>query len=158
MSRARRSGESSGVVRFRIIVAKQVDATVRDTGTSRRVRQAFVAVHRDIAERGCVAAHYRLSGPGHWPRFCVVQLPESWRLVMSFPEIDTVAFLVLDKHDNRTDPYTFLENAFNLPDRSGHGAGRGQAKPACCSDVNSPPLADDAELMSAIDEIVRSRR
>jgi hypothetical protein len=90
-------------VRFRIIVAKQVDAAVRDAGTPRRVRQAFVAVHHETSERGCSAAHYRLSGPSH-------------------------------------------------------GAGHGQAKPACCSDENTPPFADDAELMSAIDEIVRSRR
>src|SRR5262245_8701000 len=81
--------------------------------TPRRVREAFVQVHRDTAQRGCAAAHYRLSGPDNWPRFCVVQLPESWRLVMSFPEVDTVAFLILDKHDNRTDPYIVLEEAFN---------------------------------------------
>ncbi|XVQ84163.1 hypothetical protein ACQP2K_35910 [Microbispora siamensis] len=139
-------------------MAKQIDATVRDARTPRRVREAFVQVHRNAAQRGCAAAHYRLSGPGNWPRFCVVQLPESWRLVMSFPEVDTIAFLILDKHDNRTDPYVFLEDAFNLPDRSGHGAGRTQSKPACCNDKNDPPLAEDVELMAAIDQIVRNRR
>ncbi|MFC4057226.1 hypothetical protein ACFOWE_02910 [Planomonospora corallina] len=115
-------------------------------------------VHRDAAQRGCAAAHYRLSGPGNWPRFCVVRLPENWRLVMAFPEVDTIAFLILNRHDNRTDPYAFLEEAFGLPDRSGHGAGRTQPKPSCCNDTDEPPLAEDAELMAAIDQIVRRAR
>ncbi|MEV7964362.1 hypothetical protein AB0O34_00040 [Sphaerisporangium sp. NPDC088356] len=156
--RARRTGDSPRAARFQILVAKNVDAAVRDARTPRRVKEAFVHVHRDTAQRGCAAAHYRLSGPGDWPRFCVVQLPEGWRLVMSFPEMDTVAFLVLDKHDNNTDPYAFLEKSFGLPDRSGHGAGRAQPKPACCNDMSAPPLAEEADLMAAIDQIVRHRR
>jgi hypothetical protein len=139
-------------------VAKQVDATVRDAKTSRRVREAFVHVHRDAAQRGCGAAHYRLSGSDNWPKFCVVQLPENWRLVVSFPDVETVTFLILDKHDNRHDPYSFLAEAFALPDRAGHSAGRAQPKPACCHDQDDPPLVGDAELMTAIDQIVRNRR
>ncbi|MEU9830508.1 hypothetical protein AB0D67_03105 [Streptosporangium sp. NPDC048047] len=156
--RARHIGETPRGARFRIIVAKQVDATVRDARTPRRVREAYVHVHRDAAQRGCSAAHYRLSGPGNWPRFCVVQLPESWRLIMSFPEIDTAAFVLLEQHDNRTDPYAFLGDAFGLPDRAGHGAGRSRPKPACCEDKDDPPLVEDEELMAAIDQIIQNRR
>ncbi len=115
------------------------------------MREAFVQVYREVGRRGCAAAHYRLSGPGNWPRFCVIRLPDGWRLVLSFPEVDTVVFLVLDRHDNRTDPYAFLEEAFDLPGRAG------QVKPACCGDDGGPPLTEDQDLMAAIDQLVRRR-
>ncbi|WP_449062072.1 hypothetical protein [Planomonospora algeriensis] len=65
--------------------------------------------------------------------------------------MDTVVFLVLDRHDNRTDPYAFLEEAFDLPGRAG------QVKPACCGDDGGPPLTEDQDLMAAIDQLVRRR-
>lgn len=158
MSKRKRRGEApTELPRFGILVAKSVDAVVRDAGTPRRVREAFVQVHREVARRGCAAAHYRLSGPGNWPRFCVIRLSDGWRLVISFPEVDTVLFLLLEKHDNRTDPYAFLEEAFGLPGRAGHRAETAHAKPSCCGDDGGPPLIEDQGLMAAIEQIVRRR-
>ncbi|MEU4411261.1 hypothetical protein AB0F88_42715 [Streptosporangium sp. NPDC023963] len=158
MSRKKRRGEAPAELpRFGILVAKGVDAVVRDAGTPRRVREAFVRVHEEVARRGCAAAHYRLSGPGNWPRFCVIRLSDGWRLVVSFPEVDTVLFLLLERHDNRTDPYAFLEEAFDLPGRAGHRAETAHAKPSCCGDDSGPPLTEDQGLMAAIEQIARRR-
>ena len=86
---------------------------------------AYADKYTALQARGCAAADYRLSGAGAWPRFCVIDLGAGYKLVLAFQDEQTVVLVHLDQHDQRTDPYAWLEEAFGLPDRSGHGGGRG---------------------------------
>lgn len=82
-------------------------AAVASAATPRAVKNEYRKLVGKLRQVGCLAATYRLSGPGEWPRFCVYKFTtRSYRLVMEFPAVDEVSLLVLMQHDNRNDPGT----------------------------------------------------
>lgn len=120
---------------FGVQVPREVDARVRLPSTPRAVRRAFAQAYRDLGARGCAAADYRLSGPGEWPRHCVKILPWGWKLVMDFPAQDEVRVLILEPHDNHSDPYSTLARILGVERAPGLDSG----KPPCCDPEGLPP-------------------
>jgi hypothetical protein len=139
---------------FLVRPTRAVDQRIRAADTPRSVRAAYTDKYIALQARGCAAADYRLSGSGAWPRFCVIDLGAGYKLVLAFQDEQTVVLVHLDQHDQRTDPYAWLEEAFGLPDRSGHGGGRGN-RVGCCADDGSPPV--DHDLADALASILGSR-
>lgn len=155
MSPARRHRPASPAEpTFLVRPTRAVDHKIRAADTPRSVRSAYADKYTALQKHGCAAADYRLSGAGAWPRFCVINLGSGYKLVLAFQDEHTVVLAHLDRHDQRTDPYAWLEEAFGLPDRSGHGGGQGN-RVGCCADDGSPPV--DQDLAEALQSILYSR-
>lgn len=86
---------------------------------------------------------YRLSGPGEFPRFCVLTLPRNWKLVMDFPSSAEVRLLVLLPHDRDSDPYRVLSELMGVERAPGL-----KDKPGCCGQGGEPPLPTTLGVLS----------
>ena len=142
---------------FLVRPTRDGDQRIRAADTPRSVRAAYADKYTALQTRGCAAADYRLSGAGAWPRFCVIDLGAGYKLVLAFQDEQTVVLVHLDQHDQRTDPYAWLEEAFGLPDRSGHG-GVLRWRPEGSALSRMPARNDEAPASGQRRQPGRSRR
>ena len=80
----------------------------------------------------------------------MIDVGSGYKLVLAFQDRRTVVLAHLDRHDQRTDPYACLQEAFGLPDRTGQGNRVG-----CRDDDGTPPV--DHDLAEALQSILGSR-
>jgi hypothetical protein len=117
-------------------------------GPRRKAFDTFVTV---VADEGCRALAYRLTGDEPLPRLCVKHLRANDRVVVAF-EGPTVWVLLVGPHDEgdrRADVYTALYQmaGVDLPETP-------RTKPPCCDEDDRPPAVDGAVL----DDLVRRAR
>jgi hypothetical protein len=117
-------------------------------GPRRKALDTFVTV---VADEGCRALAYRLTGDEPLPRLCVKHLRGNDRVVVAF-EGPTVWVLLVGPHDEgdrRADVYTALYRmaGVDLPEVP-------RTKPPCCDEDDRPPHVDGAVL----DDLVRRAR
>lgn len=104
-----------------------------------------------VANQGCRALSYRLTGDEPLPRLCVQYLLANDRVVVAF-EGPTAWLLLVGPHDEgsrRADVYTALYKlaGVDLPEMP-------RTKPPCCDEDDHPPAVDGAIL----DDLVRRAR
>jgi hypothetical protein len=117
-------------------------------GPRRKGFDAFVAM---LANEGCRALAYRLTGNEPLPRLCVQHLRAKDRVVVAFDGATVWVLLVgpHDEGDRRTDIYTALYQlaGVDLPETP-------RTKPPCCDEDDQPPTLDG----QVIDDLVRRAR
>lgn len=127
-------------------VAQRQIAVLR--GPRRKAFDAFVSM---LADEGCRALAYRLTGNEPLPRLCVQHLRAKDRVVVAFDGATAWVLLVgpHDEGDRRTDVYTALYQlaGVDLPETP-------RTKPPCCDEDDEPPTLDG----QVIDELVRRAR
>lgn len=130
-----------------------VEALIRDLRAD--IRHRIEAIERNLRDRGCHAADYRLTGET-LERLCAIQIggvTGNWRIVIAFPEPDAVVLLYVGQHNERRglniyqDLYTVLGIAEPRSPRS---------KPSCCDEEGNPPINGD--VLERIDLYARQRR
>lgn len=114
--------------------AKQVPVVLRAKMTT--------AIER-LANEGCRAADYALSGPSPWPHLCAVHI-DGWRIIVAFPAEDEVTLVKIARHDVNTDPYREIAEDLGVPIST-----EPRTKPPCCDPVGEPPL--DPQLVAAFE-------
>lgn len=117
-------------------------------GARRKAFDAFVTM---LANEGCRALAYRLTGNEPLPRMCVQHLRAKDRVVVAFEGADAWVLLVgpHDEGDRRTDIYTALYQlaGVDLPEMP-------RTKPPCCDEDDRPPTVDGQVL----DDLLRRAR
>ena len=117
-------------------------------GPRRKAFDTFVTV---LADQGCRALAYRLTGDEPLPQLCVKHLRGNDRVVVAFEERTVWVLLVgpHDEGDRRADVYTALYRmaGVDLPETP-------RTKPPCCDEDDRPPAVDGAVL----DDLVRRAR
>ncbi len=113
--------------------AKQVPVVLRATLTG---------IIERLADEGCRAADYALSGPPPWPHLCAVHF-DGWRVVVAFPAEDEVAIVKIARHDPTSDPYREIADDLSLPVST-----EPRTKPPCCDPEDEPPV--DAQLVEDV--------
>jgi hypothetical protein len=122
--------------------------------------KAFDRFVADLAERGCAALQYRVTGD-HLDKLCVRHLRGEWRVVVAFHPNENTAWVVLVAEHVEDDPG---RNVYELLyEIVGHRppADQRRRKPPCCDDAGAAPDATDqmAELLAArTRDVLRSRR
>ena len=117
-------------------------------GPRRKAFDTFVTL---LANEGCRALAYRLTGDEPLPRLCVQHLRAHDRVVVTI-EGSTAWVLLVGPHDEgsrRADVYTALYQlaGVDLPEEP-------RTKPPCCDEDEQPPAVDGALL----DDLVRRAR
>ena len=117
-------------------------------GPRRKAFDTFVTL---LANEGCRALAYRLTGDEPLPRLCVQHLRAHDRVVVTF-EGSTAWVLLVGPHDEgsrRADVYTapYQLAGVDLPEGP-------RTKPPCCDEDEQPPAVDGALL----DDLVRRAR
>lgn len=113
--------------------AKQVPVVLRATLTG---------IVERLADEGCRAADYALSGPPPWPHLCAVHF-DGWRVVVAFPTDDEVAIVKIARHDPESDPYREIAEDLGIPVST-----EPRTKPPCCEPDGTPPV--DPELVENV--------
>lgn len=113
------------------------------------IRQAAKQARQELAQSGCKAAHYRLTGEGA-ERICVRRLPRRYRVIIAFPAKDQVVILLVGKRSallkqgqlkqvapSKIDVYQRLYEilGIDVPDDE-------ERHPPCCSE-GQPPVDPD---------------
>lgn len=105
--------------------------------------RAYRAFEQELADRGCAALAYRLTGDEPLPSLCVKHLRGSDRAVVVFSGGDAWVLLVgpHERGDKAADVYTMLYTlaGVTLPTQS-------RTKPPCCDDDAAPPELDEADI------------
>ena len=114
--------------------AKQVPVVLRPRMTA--------AIER-LANEGCRAADYALSGPPPWAHLCAVHI-DGWRVVVAFPAKDEVTIVKIARHDPSSDPYREIADDLGLDVST-----EPRTKPPCCDPEGEPPV--DPELVARIE-------
>lgn len=129
----------------RTAIAKAQAAGLR--GPNVKSFDRFVA---DLAERGCAALQYRVTGE-HLDKLCVRHLRGEWRVVVAFQPDEETAWIVLVAEHVDDDPgrnvYDLLYEivGYRPP------ADQRRRKPPCCEDDGAAPDATEqmVDLLAA---------
>ena len=113
----------------------------RQAGAGRSPRKLTRILER-LADEGCKAADYALSGPPPWPHLCAVHF-DGWRVVIAFPTEDEVAIIKIARHNTASDPYREIADDLGLP-----ASTEPRTKPPCCDPEGEPPV--DAQLVEEV--------
>lgn len=111
-------------------------------------RKAFERFRADLADKGCEALHYRVTGEG-LDKLCVRHVRGAWRVVVAFHPNENTAWIVREHADD--DPG---RNAYDLLyEIVGHrpSPDERRRKPPCCDEEGAAPDATDqmAQLLAA---------
>jgi hypothetical protein len=117
-------------------------------GPARKAFDTFVA---DLANRGCAALGYRLSGSDQLEHICVRHLRGLWRAVVAFLE-PAVAWIVLVA-EHVTDPGRNVYDLLYAVLAHAPEPESGRTKPPCCDTAGQPPVDDQL-----VDELVDRAR
>lgn len=98
------------------------------------LRARLTRILERLADEGCRAADYALSGPPPWPHLCAVHF-DGWRVVVGFPAEDEVAVIKIARHDAASDPYREIADDLGLP-----ASTEPRTKPPCCDPEGEPPI------------------
>lgn len=114
----------------------------------------------DLANRGCQALAYRLSGPMPIDRLCVKHLSGAIRVVVAFETAVRAWVLLVGPHDNKDPILNVYSELYRLigvdpPDNAGRD------KPPCCEEPEErPPVLGTAvtEILERAERLRRTRR
>lgn len=106
------------------------------------LRGQLNAILQRLAQEGCRAADYALSGPPPWPQLCAAHF-DGWRVVVAFPSEEEVAILQIAPHDPSSDPYREIAEDLGIAVST-----EPRTKPSCCDPDGEPPV--DPELVSNV--------
>lgn len=126
-------------------------ASTQVAGLRGKALAAFDAFKLDLAQRGCEALGYRVTGDVV-ERLCVKHLRGLDRALVAFPEPEVATIVLVGPHtsDPQSNVYDLLYRVAGLegepPER--------RTKPACCEADGTPPAADD----EFIDRLTRHTR
>jgi hypothetical protein len=98
------------------------------------LRAKLTRILERLADEGCRAADYALSGPPPWPHLCAIHF-DGWRVVVAFPAEDEVAVIKIARHDATSDPYREIADDLGLPVST-----EPRTKPPCCDPDGEPPV------------------
>jgi hypothetical protein len=120
-------------------------------GLRGRRKTAYEQFVKDLAQRGCSALDYRLTGDPPLESLCVKHLRGNDRVVVSFTD-EAVWILLVGPHEEgkkAENVYTALYELAGVPAPT-----KPRTKPSCCID-GSEPILDELE----VDRLVgRARR
>jgi len=121
--------------------------TARLRGPAVRAYQRFLD---ELADRGCGALAYRVTGPTPLEYLCVKHLRGEDRVVVAF-ESDTRAWVLLVGSHREDDPRrNFYDQLYRLAGVS-PPADQRRRKPPCCENVVHPPVLDDQAVAVLVD-------
>lgn len=106
------------------------------------LRAALTRIVERLADEGCRAADYALSGPPPWPHLRAVHF-DGWRVVVAFPTEDEVAIVKIARHNPAGDPYREIAEDLGITVSTGP-----RTKPPCCDPDGDPPV--DPELVDNV--------
>lgn len=114
-------------------------------------RRAYEEFERALAQQGCAALGYRLTGAQPLSSLCVKHLRGRDRAVVGFSGDEAWVLLVgpHDAGDAAADVYAALYELAGVPPPT-----TPRTKPACCSDTEAPPALDE----TVIDDLLRRGR
>lgn len=141
-------------------VRRTAIAKAQVAGLRGPVLKSFNRFVTDLAERGCAALQYRVTGE-NLDKLCVRHLRGEWRVVVAFQPDEETAWIVLVAEHIDDDPG---RNVYDLLyDIVGHRPPSDQRrrKPPCCEDDGAMPDATGqmAELLAArTRDVLRGRR
>lgn len=115
------------------------------------LRKAVEEHLRRVAEQGCAAAGYALSGPEPWPRLCSRHIDGTWRVIVAFDESGVPVVLKIGEHTDRRDSYAELAEELGIPISTEE-----RTKPPCC-EGGTPNALDEAAIDSIEDAFKRLR-
>ncbi len=99
-----------------------------------KLRPQLKRILARLADEGCRAAGYALSGPPPWPHLCSVHF-DGWRVVVAFPTDDEVTVVKIAPHDPHNDPYREIADELGVPVSTEE-----RTKPPCCDPDGEPPI------------------
>lgn len=106
------------------------------------LRSSLTGIIGRLADEGCRAADYALSGPPPWPHLCAAHF-DIWRVIVAFPTDDEVAIVKIARHDPASDPYREIAEDLGIPLST-----EPRKKPPCCEPDGTPPV--DPELVDNV--------
>jgi hypothetical protein len=111
----------------------------------------------DLANRGCGALAYRLSGAAPVDHLCVKHLPGSLRVVVAFETPERAWVLLVGSHDDQDTVLNVYSELYRLIGAGPPGnAGRG--KPPCCDELEELPPVLGAAITEILDRATRLRK
>ncbi len=117
-----------------------------------KLRAQLTRILERLADEGCRAAGYALSGPPPWPHLCSVHF-DGWRVVVAFPAEDAVTVVKIAVHDPDTDHYREIADELGLAVSTEE-----RTKPPCCDPDGDPPIDPQVvEDFSAAFEVLTRR-
>lgn len=113
-------------------------------------KAAYEAFTRDLAQHGCEAMGYRLTGE-LVEQMCVRHLRGADRVVVAFPEPGTATIVLVGRHTtDDTNVYDLLYRVLGIDTVPADK----RTKPACCDENGDPPSVDE-ELVDALSRRTR---
>lgn len=106
------------------------------------LRAKLTSIVERLANEGCRAADYALSGPPPWPHLCAVHF-DGWRVVVAFPAEHEVTIVKIARHDRSSDPYREIADDLGIAVSTVP-----RTKPPCCEPDGDPPV--DPELVEDV--------
>lgn len=116
------------------------------------MQKRVLVLEADLADRGCAAGDYRLTGTGI-DHLCCTHLKRvtgNWRVIFGFAGEDEIAILRIGQHDERKgrNVYEEIYGALGLP-----APPKGQRrKPPCCDEAGEGEI--DTEFFDEIRGLV----
>lgn len=118
---------------------------------------AYRAFVDDLAQHGCAALGYRLTGPVPISRMCVKHLRGAIRVVVAFESSRRACILLVGPHDDADPNRDVYAELYNLLGAAPAEAS-GRSKPPCCGEDGEPPPKLGDDLADLIIRIARQRR
>lgn len=142
-------------MRTEVLSTPRADQQIK--GLTRKHAKTFDDFLNDLADRGCQALGYRLTGEAPVDHICVKHLRGSLRVVVAF-ETNRRAWILLvgphDDHDPILNVYAELYRLLGAEPPPGSG----RAKPPCCDQAEGePPILGEA-LVSVLDRAASLRK
>jgi hypothetical protein len=127
------------------------------SGLTRKQAKAFDTFLNELADNGCRALAYRLSGQAPLDHMCVKHLSGSLRVVVAFETRQRAWILLVGPHDDQDPALNVYAELYRLlgakppPDA-------GRDKPPCCDEVRDLPPVLGETLAQILDRAAKLRR
>ncbi|MFB9906363.1 hypothetical protein [Allokutzneria oryzae] len=134
-------------------VAETWLASTQVAGLRGPARKAYETFLDDLANRGCAALGYRVTGPEPLPRLCVKHLRGNDRVVVAFENRTSVWILLVGPHED--DPGRNVYDRLYELAGVRPPAGWKRTRPECCSPTGEAPLTS-AEVVDDLFQRARA--
>jgi hypothetical protein len=122
------------------------------------IATAVERVEADLADRGCEAGDYRLTG-SKVDHICVIhlrdrrgkELADNWRVLIAFPGPDEVAVIDIGRHDPKR-ARKIYDDIYGRLGLAAPPSGK-RTKPPCCDATGLPPV--DPVLLETFDLLAK---
>ena len=128
-------------------------ATSQAAGLRGPARKAYETFLDDLANRGCAALGYRVTGPEPLPRLCVKHLRGNDRVVVAFENRSSAWVLLVGPHEDGDPGRNVYDRLYELAGVTPPPSWK-RTRPSCCSDTGEAPLTSP----EVVDDLVLRAR